>query len=268
MNLYSFDHVWAGSLNKIMIFGKSAEPRGRKTNEIMQHTTVTDMRCPVLLNPARKLSYQFMAAEAHWILSGDDSTAGITPWNKNIGNFSDDGERFFGAYGPKIMNQLDYVIAKLKKDPDTRQAGLTIWRENPPETKDVPCTVAIFANIRDGKLNLGVFMRSSDLWLGLPYDIFNFSMLAHLICCHLNEDVHHEVLTGPVTLPGLLYVTAFSSHLYTSDLEKVEQCLASVVDYQPHTPVALSISKDSLMRTLRTLRNTSPGDSLRWWEAK
>jgi len=247
----------------ILAGGREVSPRGKLTKELPQHTLVVDMRRPVVTSPARKLSYQFMAAEAYWILSGDDTVAGIAPYNKHIAEFSDDGVKFFGAYGPKIRGQLNYVVAKLLSDPDTRQAGLTIWRENPPLTKDVPCTVAIFANIRNMALNLHVFMRSSDAWLGVPYDVFNFSMLSYLICARLNE-----ARPGQVTImPGQLHLTAASSHLYEHNWLTARECLSVAYKSQAPTPRELWTEEKTLYIWLEGLRDTKPGDRLRWWES-
>lgn len=259
-------HAWTFLLYDLLNYGQLVSPRGNPTLEMPQKTIQVDMRQPVIIDPKRKLSYQFMAAEAYWILSGDDSVAGIAPWNKNIAQFSDDGERFFGAYGPKILDQLNYVVEKLRSDLDSRQAGLTIWRENPPQTKDYPCTIAIWFQVRAGKLNCHVFMRSSDAWLGIPYDVFNFSMLAHLVCCELNVDGserHHFE-------PGTLYLTAASSHLYEEHFESAYHCS---IDRHPdasfpETPPMMHLDKRHLMSLLKELRGTSPGSPLRWWEAR
>ena len=260
------NHEWIETITKILAWGSNVEPRGKRTLEIPQHTVAVPMRLPVLTVPERKLSYQFMAAEAYWILSGDNTVAGISPWNKRIADFSDNGETFFGAYGPKIEYQLEYVVRKLAEDPDTRQAGLTIWRECPPQTKDVPCTVAIFASIRNSRLNLSVYMRSSDAWLGLPYDVFNFSMLGHLICCRLNQN--HYVTSDKVS-PGTLYLTAASSHLYEDQWAQAEALVEMPnIDIQNETPEILFKDESQLMWNLKVLRETKAGDAYRWWENK
>jgi thymidylate synthase len=214
----------------------------------------------------RKLSYQFMAAEAFWILSGDDTVAGIAPWNQAISKFSDNGVEFFGAYGPKIAGQLDYVVNTLVNDPDSRQAGLTIWRENPPQTRDVPCTIAVFFSIRGGKLHASVFMRSSDAWLGLPYDVFNFSMLSHLVCCRLNHALNLTPTEG--VTPGDLHLMMASSHLYARDLDHVELCLApSIITPSSNpTPDIFCRNEHYLMSQLKALRDSKPGTQERWWE--
>jgi len=258
-----FSRVWLNAINNILTNGDLVSPRGKLTREIPQRTIVVNMRKPVLRVPDRSLSYKFMAAEAFWILSGDDRVETIAPYNSRIKEFSDDGERFFGAYGPKIQAQLPYVVEKLMADVDSRQAGLTIWRECPPQTKDVPCTVAIFFAIRGGKLNVHVFMRSSDVWLGVPYDVFNFSMLGHLVCGLLNE---HR-LTDNLLSPGTLFLTAASSHLYESNWDDAKLCLAAEPLDQPETPKLLWNDPHFLLEELKALRDTRPGNPRRWWEA-
>lgn len=255
-----FSKIWVAKLIDIILNGAVVSPRGQSTREMLQSTLVIDMRKPVLRVPARQLHYKFMAAEAYWILDGDNRVDTIAPYNKRISEFSDDDETFFGAYGPKIHDQLPYVIAKLKEDRGTRQAGLTIWRESPGPTKDVPCTVAIFFSIRYNRLNAHVFMRSSDIWLGVPYDVFNFSMLSHFVCGILNSSSYKQVS------PGALYLTAASSHLYHHDYDSAMLCCQSDILNQDATPDDLWQSPCKLMDTLKKLRHSEPGNSLRWWE--
>lgn len=257
-----FSRTWLNALNDILTNGDLVSPRGKRTKEIPQRTIEVDMRRPVLRVVDRSLSYRFMAAEAFWILTGDDRVETIAPYNSRIAEFSDDGERFFGAYGPKIRAQLPYIIEKLNADEDSRQAGLTIWRECPPNTKDVPCTVAIFFAIRGGKVNAHVFMRSSDVWLGVPYDVFNFSMLGHLVCGLLNE---HRDPKSYVS-PGKLFLTAASSHLYEVNWDDAKLCLAAEPLDQPETPKLLWTDPHHLMDELMALRDTRQGDERRWWE--
>src|SRR5690606_8643123 len=56
-------------------------------------------------------------------------------------------------------------------------------------------------------------MRSSDLWLGHPYDIFNFSAVAFALVLDLNMKVRNEGGSVPYTL-GNLHLTAGSKHIY------------------------------------------------------
>lgn len=270
--------AWVIELLGVLESGNDVSPRGQVTKELLQQTSVIDMRRPVITLPERKLSTKFLGGEAYWILSGDNRVETIAPYNKNIVNYSDDGQTFFGAYGPRIMSQLDYVVDKLKSDSDTRQAVLTIWRENPPETKDVPCTVAVNFMIRDHKLNCHAYMRSNDLWLGFPYDVFNFSMLSHLVCCRLNAFVVEN--GGVIIEPGTLYHTASSRHIYEQHFEQVRQLvgqytkqydIATAVTNKlmtlgtDETPPEMYISEVHLMHVLDSLRKDGKSSEFKWW---
>lgn len=259
------DAAWHRQLYDIKNFGRAASPRGKLTCEVPSKTLVFDMNYPVITNPERKLGYKFMAAEAWWILSGRDDVESIAPYAKHIVNFSDDGHKFFGAYGPRIVSQLDYVVNALMADPDTRQSVLTTWQTNPPKTKDVPCTIAFSWMIRDGLLECHVFMRSSDNWLGVPYDAFNFSMLSVEIARQLNQAP--LLWPEPIRL-GALHLTAASSHLYETNWADVDRVLYSQWDNNPKpVPQHLYINNSvPIKHTLDILKDSAPGYVGRWWE--
>lgn len=272
--IHSANLEWLSELSWAFNKGNDATPRGQLTKEVLQQTAIVNMRRPVITLPERKLSTKFLGGEAYWILSGDNRVETIAPYNKNIVNYSDDGKTFFGAYGPRILSQLDYVIDKLISDADTRQAVLTIWRENPPETKDVPCTVAVHFMIRDNKLNCHVYMRSNDLWLGFPYDVFNFSMLSHLVCCKLNAFVVEN--GGVIIKPGMLYHTASSRHIYEQHFEQVEQLIKqyNLADMSmeelkaletAETPENMYLSGVYLAHVLDSLRKDGKSSEHKWW---
>jgi thymidylate synthase len=223
---------WKKMLSHVMFHGQSVSPRGLACSEVIGYQSVIDMRHPIIVSAPRKLSHRFMAGEAWWICSGRNDAESIVKYAKNIGRYSDNGTSFFGAYGPALLEQLRYVIDTLQRDPDTRQAVVNIWRERPPETKDVPCTLSWQFLLRDGKLHCNATMRSSDAWLGWPYDVFNFTMVTWLVALHLGEGV----------VPGKLTLTAGSQHIYDSNLAGIAQCLnhdmhdcqpLSFVDYKP-----------------------------------
>lgn len=171
--------------------------------------------------PERKLGKRFRYAEAWWILTGRNDVESIRRYSSTIANFSDDGDYFAGAYGPKVVDQLSYVSACLRKDIDTRQAVINIWRENLRDTKDVPCTLSLQFLVREGALHCIATMRSSDLWLGWPYDIFNFSMIARRV----NEIANLQVE------PGYLAINHGSLHLYVENVETAKT-LANTKVYQ------------------------------------
>jgi thymidylate synthase len=257
--------AWFHQLVSICDEGERVAPRGLPTLELIHSTVHVKLKQSVLCCPARKLNYRFMAAEAYWILTGDDTVAGIAPYNSHIAQFSDDGKKFAGAYGPRVKDQLTWVIDQLIDDPDTRHAGLVIWRDKPAPSRDIPCTVAIWFTIRDNHLDVHVFMRSSDVWLGLPYDIFNFSMLGWVVMGKLNQ---YRLDSSDVLLlqPGALHLTMVSSHLYESNFEAASNviCQPGALDRQNDVPDLYTTHPDELIELLKRLRE--PGNEAeRWW---
>ena len=239
------DKAWIRDLEHVLKYGDKVSPRGMLVAEVVCLTSVVSMSNPIIFNAHRKLGYKFMAAEAAWILSGDDKVESIAPYSKDISKFSDDGVSFFGAYGPKVKDQVPFVVSTLHQDPDSRQAVINIWRESPPKSKDIPCTLSLQFLIRNHVLHCVATMRSSDLWLGHPYDIFNFSAISFLVMLHLNKV---RVENGdPILILGNLHLTAGSKHLYERNWKDVhmiiddfEQNGLNAMNHVERTPCFLS----------------------------
>lgn len=256
---------WIELISSLRNNGTLIAPRGKMTYELLGWNTRIDMCAPVITLKERKLNYQFMAKEASWILNGDNKLDPLAKYIPAMANYSDDGLTLYGAYGPPIIDQLPYVINALKKDELTRRAGLTIWRQNPSETKDTPCTIALWFVVRQARLNCFAFMRSSDAWLGLPYDIFNFSMVSYAICGILNLTREDKPIA-----PGTLYHNAASVHLYVNDIKRARSMLINnqgITRLSPNLPNGLwNNGTVTLMRWLTTVSLSRPGDPERYWE--
>lgn len=192
-----------------------SSPRGLTIHETINGHYQVPM--PAFLTiKERKVNYSFMFAEAAWILSGSNRVSDIEGYMKIYRNFSDDKVFLKGAYGPKVIEQLGYVVDTLVNDVDSRQAVLSIWRERPGTSKDIPCTLTMQFFIRDGKLDCVTNMRSNDIVKGFTYDIFTFSMISLAVLLLLKSR------GTPVSL-GELYVNAGSLHLYESDIKNVDK---------------------------------------------
>ena len=206
-------------------FDFKCSPRHLNIKELMNDGFIVDMDKPIISLPERKLNYNFMTGEAWWILDGRNDVKSLKQYMGVIERYSDDGIRFFGAYGPKIIDQLSYCIKTLVKDRDSRQACLTIWRQNPPYSKDIPCTLSLQFFLRENKLYTIANMRSQDIWLGLPYDAFNFSAISFFVCLSLRN-------IFPTIKLGELYINAASRHLYeTNDKEAKKASEAFTPDH-------------------------------------
>lgn len=217
------NRAWAVLLRSVAAGGVEIAGPGASSVESLGITSRVDMSFPVVTTPRRITPgyFPFMAAEAYWILTGSSLLSGLSPQAPTYGKFSDNGYTLQGAYGPRVVEQLSFIRDTLIDNLYSRQAVIEIWRPNPRKSKDIPCTLSLqflcrksFKPPYSHELNCIVTMRSSDLWLGWPFDIFNFSMITLWICLHLRPWV------GTI-IPGGLQLTAGSQHIYVKDLPQV-----------------------------------------------
>jgi len=107
-------------------------------------------------------------------------------------------------------SQIDYVLEKLRRDPETRQATISIYdgKEHSLYERDTPCTYAIQFTVVNNILNMCVTMRSNDLWFGFCNDQYCFSEL-------------HKLVSGWTGYEqGGYYHFAHNMHIYESQLGK------------------------------------------------
>lgn len=211
-------------LDYVCSSGDHVAPRGFETREIRGASLLlTDPACNLVT--VKSLNVRFAVAEFLWILTGQNRLDLIDKFNGEIARYSDDGRHLSGAYGPPVADQLPWVIKQLEDQEDTRQALLTIWRPRPGPSADVPCTISMQFMLRDGALEMVVFMRSNDLWLGFPYDLFVFTMIQRYVAHAVGVPAgpyHHHVGSLHVYERNLdAVLTALDtphSHVGTADL--------------------------------------------------
>ncbi len=201
--------AWRGLIAEILEHGARVTPRGAATKEILNVTIeISNGLNNIIFSEARDMNYRFMIAEWLWIQAGLNDVESLARYNSVMRTFSDDGKILKGAYGPRLHPQWDYIVNTLKSSPSSRQAVSTIWAPSPESSKDIPCTISLQWMIRDGLLHCTINMRSSDVWLGLPYDFFSFSQLTNGLSARVGVPV------GSVTM------NLASSHLYLKNEEK------------------------------------------------
>ena len=163
----------------VLKHGKEAAPRGMKTREIEDAVIRIDDVYNVLpLGVGRGTVPGIGAVEACQLLAGQSTPELVIAIGPQFKNYTEDNGLFHGAYGLRTQDQYGPVIDRLKNDPDSRQAVVTIWDPKLDllaNKRDYPCTILHQFRIRDNKLNMSVYMRSNDVWLGAAYDFFQFT---------------------------------------------------------------------------------------------
>jgi|TARA_Y100000310_G_scaffold7486_1_gene8183 thymidylate synthase len=187
-----------------------SSPRGSKIKERLVCTfKIKNPRDRMLFVPKRKFSVHYLVAELLWYLSGENKTEWISNYSSFWKNISDDGETANSAYGARIFKtnsaiasssivQWDYIKNELIKDSDSRRAVIHIrsaW-DSFRAKLDVPCTLTLQFFIRDKKLHMVVNMRSSDLILGIAYDIPAFTIMQELLALELGVGIGEYIHTS------------------------------------------------------------------------
>ena len=217
---------------KLLKEAPEVECRGFKTRELTNvHFSIPDPTDRLVHLPCRKFNLPFAITEAYLLTVKTNYAAYASAFNKNVLQFAEHDatmfmlsehpkqiEFFYGAYGYRIAESIPKVIEKLRQDPTTRQAVLTIHRvkDSFAKVKDVPCTIALQFLIRNSKLELYVYMRSNDAIWGTPYDVFMFTVLQEIVANSLGISM------------GSYYHNATSLHIYEKHYKMADEILESI----------------------------------------
>jgi thymidylate synthase len=215
-------------------------PRGQSVRESLGVAfRLADPRDRLAFLPGAAPGYA--VAETLWYLSGSDSTEWIAYYAPFWRDISDDGKTANSAYGARIFrrwhprvhgddewvaqeggkdytqSQWEYVKEELRRDPDSRRAVIQIRSaaDSWLASRDVPCTLALQFFLRGGALHMVANMRSSDLVLGIPHDVFAFTCLQELMALELGVGL------------GRYTHVANSLHVYDRDRARVDAVLGA-----------------------------------------
>ena len=121
------------------------------------------------------------------------------------------------AYG-WIVNRYDLMrnlIETLKSNPGNRRMVLSLWQNEWIETAALPsCVWNTQWNLTDGKLNLLVTSRSSDVPLGLPFNVVQYAALCYMIA---------QVVGAK---PGLFTFITNDAHIYENQVDGIREQIA------------------------------------------
>lgn len=194
--------------------GEESAPRGMKTREIEDATIhIDDVFNTLPLGVGRSTVPGIGAVEACQLLGGVSRPETVIAVGPQFANYTEDDGKFHGSYGTRTMGQYQVMVDRLRKDPESRQAVITIWnpeRDMLEKKRDYPCTILHQFRIRKNKLNMSVYMRSNDVWLGAAYDFFQFTRVQIAMASILGVE------------PGTYAHHVGSLHIYESNFTAAE----------------------------------------------
>lgn len=150
------------------------------------------------------------------------------------------------------FDQIKYIINEIKTNKESRRMIVSAW--NPPELDKMalpPCHVLMHFIVENDKLNLQLYQRSADIFLGLPFNIASYSLLlmiiskitnlkpgvfvhtigdAHIYINHLNQ-IKKQLKRRPKKLPNIIF---------TRDIKSIDDIKFDdfkLENYNPHPPI-------------------------------
>jgi thymidylate synthase len=103
------------------------------------------------------------------------------------------------------VDQIDYIIKKLKQDPTSRRAiAITLDPEIDESLEDIPCLQLLLFTIRDNRLDLKVVFRSNDMLLAAGANMYALTKLQSQVLSLLEtEDLKLGTYTHISLIPHL-----------------------------------------------------------------
>ena len=199
-----------------------ADRTGTGTLSVFGAQARFDLRHNFPVLTTKKLHLKSIIYELLWFLRGETNVRwlqehGVTIWDEwadaqgNLG-------RVYGAQwcdwrtaDGRTINQIDEVIAAIKKNPDSRRHIVSAWNVGEVNQMALPPCHALFQFfVIDGELSCQLYQRSADLFLGVPFNIASYALLTLMVAqvCGLK--------------PGDFVHTFGDLHLYSNHLDQAK----------------------------------------------
>lgn len=182
----------------------------------------------------KRIAFRWVAEELFWFLSGNTNekelrNKGITIWREwataeQVAKFGRaEGDlgpvygylwRSFGGHYPDMdgVDQIERLIDMIQINPNSRRLIVSGW--DPAQCDKValpPCHTLFQFKVESRKiLHCQLYQRSADMFLGVPYNISSYSLLAMLVAhvCGLE--------------PGEFIHTFGDVHIYSNHVDQVK----------------------------------------------
>lgn len=177
----------------------------------------------------KEVHFKSAVHETLWFISGDTNIKylqdnGVRIWNEWADERGELGPVYGHQWrkwdkvvespdGPHLdqIDQLAYIIEQIKVNPESRRHLVSAWNVGRlPEMRLPPCHLLYQFFVSEGKLSTFVFMRSVDCFLGLPFDIIDYSLLTMMVA-QITDLEPHELI---------FYLG--DTHIYKNHIEQVK----------------------------------------------
>lgn len=178
----------------------------------------------------KRVAFKSMITELLWMLRGNTNIKwlqenGCTIWDE----WADERGELGPVYGKqwrswegndnRFHDQISDLIVSLRDNPDSRRHIVNAWNVGEIQRMALPpCHMMFQCYVREGKfLDLQIYQRSADMFLGVPFNIASYAALVHILSVYTR------------TQPGRLIWVGGDCHIYSNHVEQVREQLSREV---------------------------------------
>ena len=168
----------------------------------------------------KKLHLRSIIVELLWFLRGDTNIGWLKDRKVSIWDeWADENGDLGPVYGKqwrdwesadgRHLDQIKELVRMIREDPGSRRQIVSAW--NPGELDRMalaPCHCLFQTQVAAGKLNLQLYQRSADFFLGVPFNIASYALLTHMLAKECDLE------------PGTFVWTGGDVHLYSNHMEQ------------------------------------------------
>lgn len=247
---------------------KQEDRTGVGTRAIFGHQMRFDLSQGFPLLTTKKLHLRSIIYELLWFLNGDTNVRYLQEnkvriWDEWAGPDGDLGPvygkqwRSWETIDGRIVDQISDLLYQIQNNPASRRQIVTAW--NPGEIDRMalaPCHCLFQTQVANGRLNLQLYQRSADVFLGVPFNIASYALLTHMLAQQAGLE------------PGTFVWTGGDVHLYENHLDQAREQLTrkprplprlsiyrkpdslfgyryedfEILDYDPHPHIAAEVA--------------------------
>lgn len=168
----------------------------------------------------KRMFLKGIIAELLWMLSGNTNIKALTDQGVHIWDEWADADGNLGpVYGAQWRNwsdghdQIAELVHSLKTNPSSRRHIVSAWNVGEIDNMALPpchCFFQCYVHT-DGRLDLTLYQRSADMFLGVPFNIASYSLLTMMLAS----------VTG--LHPGKFTHMIGDAHIYLNHIDQVRE---------------------------------------------
>jgi len=201
---------------------RKGDRTGTGTLSLFGHQLRANLADGFPLLTTKKIHLKSVIHELLWFLKGETNVHylqanGVTIWdewadeNGNLGPVYGSQWRRWETNNGQSIDQIKEVIQQIKQNPDSRRMVVSAWNvAHIAAMKLPPCHTLFQFAVYDGRLSCHLFMRSVDVFLGLPFNIASYALLTQMIAQVCDIQV------------GELVISTTDTHLYLNHIEQAK----------------------------------------------